>query len=242
MKLSLIIPAYNEEKNIIDLLDVLYHFAGIYFHEVIIVDNASIDRTSELVRRFIDDHKLYNFRLIREERKGVTRARQRGFQEATGNILVFIDADCLPTINWIEPIITEFTLNSNLACLSGPYKYYDLSKYNPFQYLFKYACLIGYYLSGCVVLGGNFAIKRSVLEQMGGFDTSIEFFGEDTNTGRRAKQFGKVKFSSRVEISTSARRFIGDGWSKTMWNYAKSWASETFLHKSISSINYKDHR
>ena len=242
MKLSLVIPAYNEEKNIIDLLEIVYYYLGVNFSEVIIVDNASLDRTSELVRRFIDNNQLYNFRLIREERKGVTRARQRGFKEATGDVIVFIDADCIPSQEWIKQIGTEFKTDPNLACLSGPYKYYDLSRYNPFQYIFKYACLIGYYLSGSVLLGGNFAIKRSVLEQMGGFDTSIEFFGEDTNTARRAKQFGKVKFTTKLEIATSARRFIGDGWLKTMWNYSKSWVSEALLHKSISSINYKDHR
>ena len=241
MKLSLIIPAYNEEKCIEDTIYEIYYYAGTYFHEVIIVDNASLDRTSELVRRFIDSHNLYNFRLVREERKGITRARQRGFEEATGDIIAFIDADCRPTVDWFIRVLVEFESNSKLACISGAYRYYDLSPYNPMQYLFKYACVIGSYLSGCVVLGGNFAIRRSILEQMGGFDTNIKFFGEDTNTGRRAKQFGKVKFSTKLEMLTSARRFVGDGWFKTIYNYAKSWVSEAFLHRPVS-MEYKDYR
>ena len=241
MKLSLIIPAYNEEKNIIDLLEVVYYYLRAGFHEVIIVDNASSDRTSELVRRFIDDHELYNFHLALEPRKGVTRARQRGFQESTGDILVFIDADCIPSQEWLVQIITEFRDNPFLACLSGPYMYYDLSKYHPMQYLFKYACIIGSYL-GPVLLGGNFAIRRSALEAMGGFDTSIEFYGEDTNTGRRANQFGEVKFSSKLELATSARRFIGDGWIRSIYNYFTSWIIEAFLHRPVTSTNYIDYR
>ena len=64
---------------------------------------------------------------------------------------------------------------------------YDFTLAPATQLLVKYMLRIG-----TIFYGGNFAVRREALEQIGGFDTSIEFHGEDTNVGRRLFAIGKV--------------------------------------------------
>jgi len=92
--LSVIIPAYNEEAGIADILDRVLSIqpglekVGIAGPEVIVVDDGSKDRTVEIVRQYS------NVRLIRHEKnRGYGGALKTGFANATGNLLSFLDAD-----------------------------------------------------------------------------------------------------------------------------------------------------
>lgn len=227
LKISLIIPAYNEEKYIGACLEHAIKNSNGKFHEIIVIDNASTDRTGEIAKSFS------KVRVVKEESKGITKARQRGFVESTGNILANIDADTQMPTGWVDQIISEFKKDKNLVCLSGPYIYYDISKLHSF--LVKTYWIIAmpiYWIMGYMAVGGNFAIKRETLEKMNGYDTNIEFFGEDTNTARRASKFGKVKFKLKFAMYTSGRRLIKDGLLKNSIIYISQFFSETIFHKS----------
>ena len=93
MTVSLIIPAYNEERYIGATLESLNRAASHAFGEqarldIIVVDNASTDATAEIARS-------YGARAIPEPHRSVARARNTGASAATGDILVFLDADTL---------------------------------------------------------------------------------------------------------------------------------------------------
>ena len=64
---------------------------------------------------------------------------------------------------------------------------------------------------GVVFYGGNFAVRRDALERIGGFDTTIEFHGEDTNLGRRLSRIGNVALRYDCFLYTSARRYNAMG-------------------------------
>ena len=98
-----------------------------------------------------------------------------------------------------------------------------------------------YWLVGYMATGANFAIRRDVLEQMNGFDTSIEFYGEDTNIARRAHAYGKVKFSPSFVMYLSGRRLNKQGIYKTAGIYIMNYLSEVIFHKP-STQKYKDFR
>lgn len=98
-----------------------------------------------------------------------------------------------------------------------------------------------YWIVGYMTVGGNFAIKKETLEKMNGFDTTIEFYGEDTNIARRAHQFGKVKFKPSFVMYTSGRRLTGQGIFSTATAYMLNYISEAFFHKSVTK-EYKDIR
>lgn len=236
MKISLIICAYNEEKYIKTCLEHVIKNSSRKFDEVILIDNNSTDRTKKIAE------KISEVRIATELKKGPNHARQKGFEIATGDILAFIDADTQMPKGWIDTLISEFEKNPKLVCLSGPYVYYDFSKWQQFLSLvYWYAAYPIYLAIGYMAVGGNFAIKRNILEKMNGFDSSIEFYGDDTNIARRASLFGKVKFKLSFIMYSSARRLIGQGMIKTALIYVLNFFSQVFLKKSATK-SYKDIR
>ncbi len=64
---------------------------------------------------------------------------------------------------------------------------------------------------GAFLYGGNFAVRRTALERINGFDRSIEFHGEDTNLGRRLTPHGTVDVAGECWVWTSARRYRAMG-------------------------------
>jgi len=235
MKVSLIIPAYNEEKYIGACLKaVIQNAPDIY--EIIVINNGSTDTTSEIVSTFA------NVRQFNESKKGITCARQRGFVEATGDVIAYIDADTRMPHGWYETLTTQFTNNSHLVCLSGPYVYYDQGSFQQFLvHLYWYVAIPIYRAIGFMVVGGNFAIRKEVLEKMKGFDTTISFYGEDTNIARRASRFGHVQFNMKFVMYTSARRLQREGFWRVGYVYVVNFISEALLHKPYTTT-YNDIR
>src|SRR3989344_4702815 len=126
-KISLIIPAYNEEKYIGECLKSVIENSDGKFHEIIVVDNGSTDRTTEIARGFSC------IKVVHEKLKGTNRARERGLRESTGDLIAFIDADTQLHSNWHDTAQKIFSKNPDMVSLSGPYRYYDGPK--PMRYL-----------------------------------------------------------------------------------------------------------
>ncbi len=234
---SLVIPAYNEEKYIGDCLE--YALRQKDFSEIIVIDNASTDGTKKLVEKIAKEHPhaLGRLRVVTEMKKGLTRARERGRLEARGNVIAYVDADTRMPEKWLGMVIHEFEKNKNLAVLSGPYVYHDIPRYEQHLITILYWYILAmpiYWLVGYMTVGGNFAIRTSALEKMGGFDTSIEFYGEDTNIARRASKYGKVKFMPSLYMYTSARRFEGQGVWKTGLIYMTNFVTEVVFKKPVT--------
>ena len=236
MTISLIIPAYNEEKYLPDCLESVHaHGAGLF--EIIVVNNASTDGTVHVAQSFP------GVRVVTENAKGLTKARQCGLREAKGDILAYIDADTKMPAGWVEPIERAFAGNERFVCVSGPYIYYDL----PFtkKHLVRLWWLIlaypTYLVSRFMVVGGNFAAKKSALLAIGGFDTTISFYGEDTDIARRLHNVGKVKFMPSFFMYTSARRLAGDGFFMTAARYFANYLSIAILKRPVTG-EYRDIR
>jgi glycosyltransferase involved in cell wall biosynthesis len=234
--ISIVIPAYNEQDYLPACLDaVMRNLAG-QAKEIIVVDNNSTDGTRKVVERY--PAVTYVF----EPRKGITRARQRGYRAATGDIIAYIDADTQPLAGWIEQIWEQFGKQKNLACLSGPYSFYDLSGIrNAISSGWFIAARPLYKITGYMLVGGNFAICREVLEKMGGFDSTIEFYGEDVDIAKRARKYGKVLFSPRFIMPTSGRRMKKQGFAKMAGLYFANYLS-IVLRSRPANMGYEDIR
>lgn len=107
MKVSIIIPTYNEESVILDCLDSLSKQSFKDF-EIIVVDDGSTDKTYEVLSKLqITNYKL---QIIQTKHIGAGGARNEGVKHAKGEILVFVDADMTFDKNFlkmlIKPIIT----------------------------------------------------------------------------------------------------------------------------------------
>jgi len=112
--ISIVIPAYNEEKYILNSLRSLLNqnLVNTISYEIIIVDNNSTDNTYKIVKSFIDKYRKNNdkisFELVREYRKGVAFARQTGFSMANSKIIATLDADCIASPLWVRTIFNIF--------------------------------------------------------------------------------------------------------------------------------------
>ncbi len=239
MRVSFVIPAHNEEKYIGECIESILETRKGWEQEteIIIVDNASTDRTREIAEKYP------GVRVIYEPNKGLTKARQRGLREATGNLVAYIDADSRVPSAWLRFALAEFSRRPRMVCLSGPFRYHDLPWFDKLLaeagwYLFA---PITYRLVGYMVLGANFIAKKEALIDIGGFDTTIDFYGEDTNIARRLSKIGKVVFKMNFFIYGSGRRLQDAGILKTFIQYGLNFIWEVLFHKPFTR-KYKDVR
>jgi glycosyltransferase involved in cell wall biosynthesis len=237
MQLSLIVCAYNEEKYIKACLESIVAHSENSLSEIIVVNNASTDATKERAE------EIPGVRVVTEPNKGLTYARKRGAQEAKGDILIYIDADSLLTEGWIKKVVNEFQKDPKLVCASGVYQYMDIDRITGFVtwiYWYLFCTWIAFF-TGYMVVGGNFAVRKEVLSRIGGFNTDIAFYGEDTDLGKRLHAIGKVRLFSSIFVYTSSRRFKYQGVINTGATYIKNFFSIVFKGKPASTT-YKDFR
>ncbi|MFA5995465.1 MAG: glycosyltransferase family A protein [Patescibacteria group bacterium] len=239
MQLSVIIPAYNEAKYLPTCLTSLIAEIKRNQHrsiEIIVVDNASTDNTTVIVKQYSE------VTLIKEPRKGLVFARQAGFVAAHGDLLANIDADTIVPIGWINTIYQEFTHCPNLVALSGPQKYYDLPKrINFFVSVFYRLAYLVYLINryifkiSSLVQGGNFIVTKAALNKIGGYNTKeFTFYGEDADLARRLFKIGLVKFSLNFKIFSSARRLVAEGLLTMGLRYAINYLWVVFFKKPFN--------
>ncbi|MBS3903049.1 MAG: glycosyltransferase family 2 protein [Anaplasmataceae bacterium] len=244
MTLSFSIPAHNESKNINACLEAIRREAAVaeVAVEIVVIDNASQDDTALVAQ------KVPGVRVVREEQKGLLFARQRGFRETTGELIANIDADTLLTSGWIKKVLQEFESDPKLVALSGPYIYHDLSWWPRFVTKLFYGVAYGIHAvahlflgKAALLQGGNFIVRRSALEAIGGFNTNLSFYGEDTDIAKRISVMGKVKFSFDLPALTSGRRLAKEGVFLTGWRYAINHFWVIFFDRPFTA-SYEDVR
>lgn len=233
--LSVVIPAYNEEENISDCITSIIieaRRAGIQY-EIIIADNNSTDRTVEIALDF-------GVRVVSEPRKGVTRARQAGFEASKYDLVAFINADSVLPEGWLDYAIEDLD-DPRIVAATGPLVYPDVN-------LFKRIVTSMFYMIASIIhmflpmtTGGNVIIKRSALVQAGGFDTNIEFYGDDTDTAKKLAKVGKILFDFDLFVYTSSRRMQNEGMVRMGLQYILNfwWV---WIYDRPYTIKYKDHR
>ncbi len=199
--------------------------------EIIVVNNSSTDGTEAVASRYPD------VRVVKEVRKGLTYARQAGFQACTGELIANVDADSRLPPGWVDRVLAEFAARPEMLALSGPLVYYDLSGLRSVLVEVFYGlawityCLNRWVLRvGSMVQGGNFVVSRRGLEEIGGFNLAISFYGEDTDIARRLNEYGEVRFTFALKMFSSARRLKKEGILTSAGRYALNYLWTTFRH------------
>jgi glycosyltransferase involved in cell wall biosynthesis len=230
--LSVIVCAHNEAAYLAACLHSLLAQSRIP-DEILVINNASADATRAVAEA------IPHVRVVDEPRKGLVVARETGRRMATGDVLVYVDADCRAPLTWLERIERRFQRDPSLLALSGPYRFYDWDWWGRLlirAYDFTLApatqLLVKYILRiGTIFYGGNFAVRADALRRIGGFDTSIEFHGEDTNIGRRLFAIGRVGLFRDCYLYTSARRYLAMGKGAVFRLYVRNFTSEILHHR-----------
>ena len=237
MRLSFVVPAYNEETGLRECLESI---AAQIRHlgndaEIVVVNNASTDRTREIAL------SVAGVRVVEEPRKGLTYARQAGYVASSGELIANVDADARLPPGWVEGALAAFAANPRLVAFSGPLVYYDMSMaqravVRMFFWPAKALYALNRYVLrvGSLVQGGNFILRRDAVEKMGGFNTHIAFYGEDTDVARRIFPFGDVDFSLKFNIFTSGRRLLYEGVMRIGLRYSINYLWTLFLGRPFT--------
>jgi glycosyltransferase involved in cell wall biosynthesis len=242
MKVSFVIPAFNEENTIVACIQSIQEEIERVScdAEIIIVNNGSTDTTKE---KALSCKGVY---VVDESRKGIVWARKTGYETSTGDLIANIDADNILPKGWLGTVLKAF-MDPKLYALSGPVIYYDLPL---FMRVATRVFLFGGYLlnflnrwfgSASMLQGGNFILRREALKKIGGYDTSIQFYGEDTDVGKRVSQVGKVVWTFKLPIYSSGRRIRTEGLFRTGYIYALNYLSVTY-RKKPATVDYTDIR
>lgn len=204
-QVSVVIPAFNEEKYIGDTLFSLLKSEQEtdIDYEVIVVDNNSKDKTVEVAQKFRDGMDL---RIIEEKKQGRGIARARGFEKAQGRVVLSADADTIFYKGWIEDLFDQ--IKGEVVAVTSPCKVVDASYItNTFFNFIQPAAMVFYkVVFGHFWLSGfSSGILKSVYERSGGFDINLQA-QEDTDLSFRVQKLGKIKFIKKPVI-VSGRRF-----------------------------------
>lgn len=176
--ISVIICTYNRAGIVAQALDSLVKqtYPGDCF-EVLVVDNNSTDATAHVVASY--SSQIKNLRYLLEPRQGLSHARNRGWREARGAYVAYIDDDCVTVPEWLAALACVIEQRRS-AILGGP----ALALYNsprPHWYRDSYgsqdlADSAGPLQQG-FLHGMNIVFRHDILEQLGGFDPSYGMRG-----------------------------------------------------------------
>lgn len=223
LKCSIVVPTYNEEKYITDLLESVKR-QTVKPVEVILVD-ASDDRTREIAAK-------YGAKVVNQDVRRVSWARKRGFEEAKGGIIISSDADTILADDYVEHVTSIFE-SSALAATFGPVYLHD----GPALFKFFSRTLFSIFLRFSVLIrrpnlnGMNFACTKEAYTKSGGFNSDM-VTGEDVYLGSRLLKVGKIRYSSGAKVYTSARRINGMGGWKFIWHHTKNFVRMALGRKS----------
>ena len=123
--------------------------------EVLIIDNNSTDGTEEFCKTVSQHYPNHQWRYFKETNQGIAFARTRGAKEATGDIVAYIDDDCLAEANWLDEIISFYDNNAEAMSTGG--------RIIP-KYLVPVADWFGKYFWGLV---GSYDLGKSVFQMKG---------------------------------------------------------------------------
>ena len=189
-RVSVVIPVYNGEKEIGGCLrSVLDQTYPRQDYEIIVVNNASTDRTAAIVAEF-------PVRLVDEPKRGVANARNAALAHARGELIVFTDADCVADSKWLEELVRAYDGGSNLGGVGGYLA--NLDPQTPIQYYIAERSLLAQELaiedgpySAPFVVTANALLPRQLILDAGGFDPQCRISGEDADLCWRIGDSGK---------------------------------------------------
>lgn len=205
MKVSVVIPVYNEENLIKNCLDSLLRQDD-KPDEIIIVDNNCTDNTIELVKKYKD------IKIIREAEQGMIPARNAGFNKAENEIIAKCDADTILPLNWIKNIKNNFSKDFSLVGISMPIRISDVPIVGRSIILFYIYILIPRLMIGVYpFMGPSYAIKKTVWNKVKNrICLDEKAVHEDIDLCLHIRKYGKIYHDKNIIVASSARRIINN--------------------------------
>jgi glycosyltransferase involved in cell wall biosynthesis len=240
VKVSVLVAAHNEELAIGHCLQSLRSQAGRARHEVIVIDNASSDRTSEIATQYADA-------VLRCEVRGRLHALNLGLHSARGSIVAFADADTIYPKDWVEQLSNAFDHYPSSKLVFGP----STQGIRNEKLLRGVLVAYGFWVKWSLALGAapsvgfNMALTREAAEAIMPEMTPFAFHDWAIGTevllrwGR-----GATVYAKHILVPKCMRRYIASGWIRTSaiasveWWRLASGRGMRLLERDYHSIAY----
>jgi glycosyltransferase involved in cell wall biosynthesis len=180
--ISIIICTYNREKYIYNVLKSLaQNDFPTHLYEIVLINNNSTDQTQVQCMAFQNDYPQIVFQYFVEINQGLSYARNRGIQEAKGDILIYVDDDAFVNKEYIRSYYELFTQDSETYAAGGPIiPHYETKPPKWFSF-FTRELITGYLYQGDKIGkfkrkypgGGNAAYRKEVFEKVGLFSVDL---------------------------------------------------------------------
>ncbi len=184
LSVSVVVPVRNAVKTLPHCLEALERLDPQPL-EVVLVNNGSTDGSQELLRAFSRRHTPEGAQVVEEPRPGISLARNAGIRQARGEILAWTDSDCAPDPAWLRYLIEPFA-ESRVGAVAGrvlPAPAASVVELFCGLYTFitpsHRTCHVRWTPWTGGYAGANFAVRRSLLEELGGYDETIAYGGDD---------------------------------------------------------------
>jgi glycosyltransferase involved in cell wall biosynthesis len=189
--ISLVICTLNRASQLAETLKRVFAIRSQLNWELIVADNGSTDGTRAVVRQFaaVCDHPV---QLIHQPGRGVSYARNAGWQSAKSGIVAYIDDDCYPTEDYLDAVFDCFSKEPKLGFIGGRILLHDPSdrRITIQESLQRRSFPPKSFVCPGVIQGANLAFRRAVLKAVGGFDP---WFGAGALfTGEEAELLARI--------------------------------------------------
>jgi dolichol-phosphate hexosyltransferase len=228
MKISVIIPAYNEEQALRPVVDEYSPYAD----EIIIVDDGSTDSTGEIAKT-LQNEKVRLFR--HEINLGKVAALRTGVEHATGDLLIFTDADCTYPARYIPKFTGKIEHGVDLVLGSRQINPENIPLFNRVgNFIFS---SLASYISGKTIVDSQTGFRAFRKEMFEKFDVEAESLEFETKMTVRAAKLGykiaEIPVEYRARVGTSKLHPVRDGLKMFFGLLAIAWNETSPLGKMI---------
>ncbi len=203
MKLSVIICTFNRDKYIYNVLkSIAENDFSRELYEIVLVDNNCTDNTPASCKQFQTDYPDVNFTYIVESNQGLSYARNRGIQESTYDIIIYVDDDALVNIGFLRAYYDFFEQNSGAVAAGGPVEPVYESNEPSWMSHFTKRLITGYVNKGSKMIpytgtaypgGGNAAFRKTIFDSIGGFNVDLGRKGNSLVGAEEKDVFDKIR-------------------------------------------------
>lgn len=198
---SVVIPTINEEKYLPYCLSSFKKQTFKDF-EIIVSDGDSTDKTVQIAKKS-------GAKVVANKGSNVTEARQSGIEISKGKIIVGADADTTYPPDHLKRIIADFKTDKKIVAVGGGgiFEKKPLSIY----WFWKTTYLIlekifQIFKTALYIPAFNLSFKRDFFFKIGGYNTYLDFGGDELDILARLKKQGKVYFDPQLKVYPSSRR------------------------------------
>ncbi|NFS08882.1 glycosyltransferase family 2 protein [Clostridium botulinum] len=205
-KVSILVPAHNEEKVIGRTVKsiLLLNYPKDKMELIVINDNSS-DNTREILKQIQKEYRSYNFKIINTDNitggRGKSNALNIGYKHSSGDFIAVYDADNTPDKNALKYLMETIIEDEHLGAVIGKFRTRNkdrnmLTRFINIETLsFQWMCQAGRWnlLNLCTIPGTNFVVRKNIIQKLNGWDPKA--IAEDTEISFRIYELGyKIKF------------------------------------------------